>query len=191
MTALWIGLLVALGPTMWFDWNLRAYGEEPDLRGLEATSARCLYDPQVAAETSKWRLCEKYALPNVSYAAAKDCMDEQLWQSRWPSTGLSHEVLASDEFTPAMFSIFLTTLTFFIRLAKIFGPLSRFVRSAVRKRLSGWLLRRMIKTAERPSGSRKCSQIWREIYLRLQISFYLVSSAYVDLVSSEVSDVSS
>lgn len=189
MSLLWIGLLVALGPTMWFDWSFpsRQHVITGNLGGLEATSARCFYNLRVAVETSKWRICESLVSEEASPAKVEACMDEGGWKSEWWPDDSNVQATGSDQFESALLSILLTTFTYFTRIAKIVRPLSVRLRSTVRNRASQWLLRRLANTNEK----QKIRWSWtRKIYFRVQVSFYLVSSSYMDVISSEISDVS-
>ncbi len=179
MTALWAGLIPAMVPTAFFNWHAR----EPTA-SLPWSNARCFFDLSVG-----------HALFNETACFAGD-IDNTRTNTSNPNPLLC-ETMSMDQTSAlqsAIVSILLLAFSYASRVIKITKGLSDTVRVGIRNKISGHytkrLAQRINKLAASPGRSAAARRAQNLIHIKARIALYLVAQLYVELLTSDASDVS-
>ncbi|KAF0318631.1 hypothetical protein GQ607_014182 [Colletotrichum asianum] len=178
MFVLWGGLLAAFIPTWWFGW----YRGDPT--GLGAANARCFYSPAIAKNVIVWQICQlESANATSSNFTAEECMKHTSYDDVWGmySTGLAE--------ISALTSMILIFLSFFMRFVKITSKFSSGINTIFRTKPGNWILRNMAKRTNN-STKGKFGTWFAHKVLVIETTLYLFAKSYVNLVSSDLIDVS-
>ncbi|EQB59518.1 hypothetical protein CGLO_00076 [Colletotrichum gloeosporioides Cg-14] len=185
MFILWVGLLVAIGPTFWFDWM----GTEEHLAwDVSTTNARCFYYPSIALNTMEWRACQASVELHKEKGNITYTVDECVASDTWGPTDIPMESHLS--FQTTMLSVILAIFTFLTRLVKMNRSWSFRTRMSILDKPINWYLvrtaRQMSAQSKRPA--RSIITRMRNIGILLRISWGLMLYTYLDILSSELVD---
>lgn len=171
MSILWVGLLTAIGPTLWFNWV-----HQPGLSTSAALSARCFYYPNVARTALRRRLCNDTEWIN-RFGGFSGCV-----QSTY-SYRLNEE--GAEGLESAILALTLAVISFCTRIVKLHSSWSSWVKRRIRKRIMDWFS----KTASNPIRDMRILD-QRPGPKGIFIATYFLINVLTDLISSELSDVS-
>ncbi|KAF4908008.1 hypothetical protein CGCVW01_v012380 [Colletotrichum viniferum] len=165
MFILLAGLIAAIVPTGYFNWD-ESVAHSEGTASKATSNARCFFSHTTiqALWNEPWYTSEK--------------------GSPWATTAYESSVL----------SIILLTFSFFSRSVKMFRTLSELAKDTIRHRVGLWAASRLTATATgcRRFGStpirRKLLEVFRP--LDVMIGLYLVVKLYLDVLTSEMADVS-
>lgn len=169
MAILWLGLLVAMVPTFYFNWTA---GEETASR--QSSNARCFYDIGTAAKAFSDRGCEN------AKAEHRDWMLDRGLEPEPDPPCLGLDLNETRAFGSTIISFLLAAFSFPSRAIKLVGSWSGAAKRHVRERCSNPAL----SVIRNSMGKERISAA----FLATQV--YLVAKMYADLLSSELSDVS-
>ncbi|CAI0641598.1 unnamed protein product [Colletotrichum noveboracense] len=179
MFVLWVGLLVAIGPTFWFDWM----GTEERLAwDVSTTNARCFYYPSIALNTMEWRACQASVELHKERGNVTYTVDECVASDTWGPTDIPMESHLS--FQTTMLSVILAIFTFLTRLVKMNRSWSFRTRMSILDKPINWYL--MKTQSKRPA--RSIITRMRHIGILLRISWGLMLYTYLNILSSELVD---
>lgn len=171
MTILWVGLIVAMGPTFWFNWIAEPIEESAS---RPASNARCFYTASIAQHMFAERACENLQA-EYQFRLQNDLLGKLDAQT---CTGL--KVQDTQAFSTALLSILLAIFSFPSRMIKLTKTSSNFTKHVVRGKGSRWITRRISSLLGRGSYD----------VASLMISLYFFGKISADILSSELSDVS-
>lgn len=186
MFVLWVGLLVAIGPTFWFDWM----GTEEHLAwDVSTTNARCFYYPSIALNTMEWRACQASVELHKERGNVTYTVDECVASDTWGPTDIPMESHLS--FQTTMLSVILAIFTFLTRLVKMNRSWSIRTRMSILDKPINWYLVRTAKQMKSQSkrSARSIITRMRRIGILLRISWGLMLYTYLNILSSELVDV--
>ncbi|KAF5511997.1 hypothetical protein CGCA056_v011894 [Colletotrichum aenigma] len=185
MFVLWVGLLVAIGPTFWFDWM----GTEEHLAwDVSTTNARCFYYPSIALNTMEWRACQASVELHKERGNVTYTVDECVASDTWGPTDIPMESHLS--FQTTMLSVILAIFTFLTRLVKMNRSWSFRTRMSILDKTINWYLVRTAKQMKSQSkrSARSIITRMRRIGILLRISWGLMLYTYLSILSSELVD---
>ncbi|KAF4480975.1 hypothetical protein CGGC5_v010687 [Colletotrichum fructicola Nara gc5] len=185
MFVLWVGLLVAIGPTFWFDWM----GTEEHLAwDVSTTNARCFYYPSIALNTMEWRACQASVELHKERGNVTYTVDECVASDTWGTTDIPMESHLS--FQTTMLSVILAIFTFLTRLVKMNRSWSFRTRMSILDKPINWYLVRTAKQmkAQSKRSARSIVTRMRYIGILLRISWGLMLYTYLNVLSSELVD---
>ena len=154
MTVLWLGLLVAIVPTMFFNWTARERAGRPTA-ALPASNARCYFN----LETAWKRHDEAGCLPDVDHCAS------------------AGPVTVSFAFQSGIVTILLSVFSYCTRLVKMTKLLSEGLRFHLRKKVSSWVTRglaRLHTTLRIDVASPSPTMVWWYTVCFILCFFYCV-----------------
>ncbi|KAK2763669.1 hypothetical protein CKAH01_15893 [Colletotrichum kahawae] len=135
MFVLWVGLLVAIGPTFWFDWM---GFEEHQAWDVSTTNARCFYYPSIALNTMEWRACQASVELHKKKGNVTYTVDECVAADTWGPKDVPMESHLS--FHTTMLSVVLAIFTFLTRLVKMNKSWSFRTRVSILDKPINWYL---------------------------------------------------
>lgn len=178
MTLLWLGLVPAIIPTVFFNWA----NEEPT-SALPASNARCFFDTHIAS----------ILFNNTAYfdsSGARTSSDNY-------SFSKTQEISETSALQSAVVSIILLSFSYCTRYIKLVQSLSNGARSHVRQTCSRYFVSRLslsrLRLSQMPqtSSSDRRRRLFTDVFnVRPRTSAYLVGKLYADLLTSDASDVS-
>lgn len=180
MFLLWVGLLVAMIPTAYFNWR----PVEPSA-AQPWSSARCFYDRAVAKALYNETMCVVNRLTPNEMRTDGTVPGSLCW---------TYALHQSSAFSSAILSGLVLGLGSLFSVARLTRSTSEFGRIHVRNRVSGWtkglLLAAMDKNANQGEGSKR-PRLAREVFVILPLTtVYLTGKLIADLLTSEVVGVS-
>lgn len=194
MAILLAGLIAAILPTGYFNWET-TLADHQGTASRPASNARCFFS-QTSIQAA-WNIQphddeEITAVPAPPRRSVYMNVDDigDIPRSRHGrSTPQSTTAYES-----SILSILLLTFSFFSRSVKMFRTLSNIAKTTVRQRVAYWAASCLIATAAscRPSGTAllRCKLLAIVRPVDLMITLYLVVKLYLDLLLSEMADVS-
>lgn len=158
-------LMVALGPTAFFDWT---EGSTTNLVAEPASSAWCFFSPRQALEAFRERKREG---------------ERMLFFQRFSQT---------KGFQSMIVSMILLVLNFFTRTLRIFSSVSGAIDRCLRKRVSQLAKRglRRLQKSRRPFSWALNQRQWDLMVVKPCLAAFLVLRLYVDIFVSTPSEVS-
>lgn len=171
MTILWLGLMVSVTPTAFFNWS--ASERSP---ALPSSNTRCFFDLSVPD-----------AMLHIP------CAQSGGWMPSCQGTGqqLMPETSAAES---AVTSLIILGLSYFTRCIKLLKTLSNKIRYGVRAKLSNFLLSKLTDRRRKNLGSlrsrRLAAIVTETLLIEPLIALYLLGRLYADLLTSGLSDVS-
>lgn len=175
MFLLWLGLLLAMIPTAYFNWR----PVEPSA-AQPWSPARCFYDHKVARALYNETICVQNRLTGAEVRVDANVPGAFCWD---------YKLEQSSAFTSAILSGLVLGLGSLFSVVRLTRSTSNFARVHVRRRISGWwtkgLVAAMDKNAsERDSKRRKRA---REVFIILPLTtVYVTAKLLADLLTSEI-----
>lgn len=187
MFILWVTLLAAIGPTLWFNWPHMAI-----LSRSAPLSARCFFHPSIARKALRKVYCEK------TFELLEPSDKRELLRSCLSSPYRLND-LGAEGFESAVLSLILTVCTFFTRLFKLHKSWSVRGKMIVHEKVGKRYLihgQRILAARHRNLEQNQRQPTLRLLYeklnrfrVRAYLSGYLFFKVFADIVSSELSDV--
>ncbi|KAK2592368.1 hypothetical protein QQS21_009948 [Conoideocrella luteorostrata] len=171
MTLLWLGLILAIIPTAFFNWSKT----EPT-SALPASNARCFFNMNTAHALFNETACFSPVDNSRSYNSDDICIKSPFWQT--------------SALQAAVVSIVLLGLGFCTRSVKLIKSFSYRVQSSVRQNTSRRFHAKLTSLRRRGPDVSNIPEVKRHRLKFLAIAaVYLVGKLYADLLTSEASDV--
>lgn len=176
MFLLWVGLLIAMIPTAYFNWR----PVEPSA-AQPWSSARCFYDQAVVKALYNETMCVVNRLTPNEMRTDGTVPGSLCW---------TYSLHQSSAFSSAILSGLVLGLGSLFSVARLTRSTSEFGRVYVRNRVSGWtkglLIATMDKNANEGEGSKR-RRLAREVFVILPLTtVYLTGKLIADLLTSEV-----
>jgi hypothetical protein len=185
MTLLWLGLILAIVPTAFFNWAAR----EPS-PAVPASNARCFFNFQIPAVIFNNTACFD---PVTGNRLQEDEIIQYGYSYSYLTPNCSSMALSETAATQsAITSLVLLGFSYCTRCIKLLQPFSDSIRRSVRKTVSDRVVTKL--TALRRKNTEDLNDLavarLERVKVEPMMALYLVGKLYTDLLTSELSDVS-
>ncbi|KAF5489300.1 Oxidoreductase andH [Colletotrichum siamense] len=181
MIILLVGLIIAIWPTGYFNWDARLV-ETQGTASVPTSNARCFFSQKSIQSAWEGRLCGQIGGSDKYHCNFKE---DEYGRELKPS--------ATTAYDSSILSIVLLIFSFFTRSVKMFRALSKMTKKTIRQKLGHWAASCLTATARRyphfgtTALRRKLLSVFRP--LDVMVALYLVVKLYLDVLLSEMSDI--